>query len=202
MTRGEGDQDLDGVLVQAVERAGRPVPLVTLVASLPRTLKTPPGRVGERVAALCRQGRLAVWPGRPELIALEGRDAWIRSRILQTLHAAGPLTLSELNRRLGKSLARHRPAVLATLCEEGLVKRHPRLGRRVAYSLSPPDPGLYLRPGLEKLLRALERLGFSRTELWRALSALAGPPPAPGRSAGPAGPPAAGAAGSPARAEG
>lgn len=184
MTEREGDQEIDSFLLRAVERAGRPVPLVTLVASLPRSLKTPPGRVGERVAALSRQGQLAVWPGRPELIALESRDAWIRSRILQTLHAQGPLTLSDLNRRLGKSLARYRPAVLASLCEEGLVKRHPRLGRRVAYALAPPDPALYLRPGLEKLLRSLERLGFSRTELRRALASLvapAHPPPPPGR---------------------
>lgn len=175
----EGDRELDELLLRAVERAGQPVRLVKLVAALPKGYQKPPGRVGERVAALARDGRLYVWTGRPERIALETRDAWIRSRILQLLHASGPLTGAELGKRLGADLARDRGPVLAALCAEGLVRRHPRLGQRSPYALVPPDPVAYLRPGLEALMRSLERRGFSRAELWKALARLAPPPPAP-----------------------
>src|SRR5512143_2335851 len=94
------EQELDELIVRAVEHAGQPISLVKLAARLPRPLQRPPGRIGERVAALARCGRLHVWPGRPERIALETYDAWVRSTLLALFHSSGPLTPAEIDRKL------------------------------------------------------------------------------------------------------
>jgi hypothetical protein len=109
------------------------------------------------------------------------------------IHAAlqeGPLTLSQLRRKL-PDYARHlTDEVVRDQVEQGKLHRHPPAASRAGelYGLEPPDPRAPLRQELTKLFDRLQKqLGFSQAQLRAAASELlheewdapaASPPPA------------------------
>jgi hypothetical protein len=112
------------------------------------------------------------------------------------IHAAleeGPLTLSQLRRKL-PDYARHLTEdVVRDQVEQGKLHRHPPAASRAGelYGLEPPDPRAPLRQELTKLFdRVQKQLGFSRAQLraaslellheeeWDAPAAAPAPEPA------------------------
>lgn len=92
-------------------------------------------------------------------------------QLLRTALRAGPLTWSEIRRRLPAYAKVKAESVLEEQVARGRIHRHPpagRLGPR--YSLTPAEPYFYLRPELDALLRRLEGLGFSRKQLRESAS--------------------------------
>jgi len=78
-----------------------------------------------------------------------------------------PLAWPELRRKLPAYARTQAEAVLLDQVAQGLMHRHPPMGkrRRVLFGLHPPDAKDYLRSELERLFSALEQLGFSQSQL-------------------------------------
>jgi hypothetical protein len=79
----------------------------------------------------------------------------------------GPLSLSELRRRLPAYAVQPMEDVLREQVAQGLLHRHPRPGRRGGerFGISPPDAKEHLRPALASVFQKLQQLGFTRSHL-------------------------------------
>jgi hypothetical protein len=86
--------------------------------------------------------------------------------LLRMVLRQGPLPWSILRRRLPIYAQAQAEAVLKEQVSQGLLFRHPRMGRSAErYGLEPCDAKVYLRRELEQVFQRLSQLGFSRTQL-------------------------------------
>ncbi len=87
--------------------------------------------------------------------------------LLRSVLQDAPLALSELRRKLPAYAQAQAEAVLYEQVAQGLLYRHPRVGRRGSdrFGLQAADPKDYLRSELAKVFRKLEGRGFSQAQL-------------------------------------
>ena len=86
--------------------------------------------------------------------------------LLRAVLQQGPLPWSILRRRLPIYAQAQAEAVLKEQLSQGLLFRHPRMGRNAErYGLEPCDAKVYLRRELEGVFHRLEQLGFSQVQL-------------------------------------
>jgi len=78
-----------------------------------------------------------------------------------------PMAWSELRRKLPAYALPHAEGVLADQVAQGMLHRHPGIGKRAKerFAASPADAKAYLRPELAALFERLERLGFNQSQL-------------------------------------
>jgi hypothetical protein len=97
-------------------------------------------------------------------------DRGMTAHVAALLRAAleeGPLTASELRRKLPAYAQAPAPQVLDEQIAQGLLHRHPRAGTRGGerFGARPADPRDYLRDELPALFTRLASLGFGRPQI-------------------------------------
>jgi len=86
--------------------------------------------------------------------------------LLRSILQQGPLPWSILRRRLPIYAQAQAEAVLKEQLSQGLLFRHPRMGRNAErYGLEPCDAKVYLRREFERVFQRLGQLGFSQAQL-------------------------------------
>jgi hypothetical protein len=86
--------------------------------------------------------------------------------LLRSVLQQGPLPWSILRRRLPIYAQAQAETVLKEQLNQGLLFRHPRMGRNAErYGLEPCDVKEYLRRELERAFQRLDHLGFSQAQL-------------------------------------
>jgi len=86
--------------------------------------------------------------------------------LLRSILQQGPLPWSILRRRLPIYAQALAEAVLKEQLSQGLLFRHPRMGRNAErYGLEPCDAKVYLRREFERVFQRLGQLGFSQAQL-------------------------------------
>jgi hypothetical protein len=95
-------------------------------------------------------------------------------QLLRRILRDGPMTRSDLRRRLPAYARILADNVLDALLAHGRIHEHPSQSRRAASRLAlyPADPRLHLRPELDALFTRLARLGFRRCQLRDAALAV------------------------------
>lgn len=161
--------DLDTLLRKIVTKGLEPLTLNQIRRALPSGVRIPPAQLTGLLERLIKQGQLFVWPGRPPRYASHPFEAAVRERIIKVLEQYGPLTKAALAKKLPKSARPFLGRALDDLCRNGRVFKHPKLGRREPYGLTPPESLPYLRPKLESLMKTLQQQGFGSGALWAAL---------------------------------
>src|SRR5262245_30455288 len=161
--------DLVGAIRAVLAVSAKPLSLSGIRRALPVPLRSVPAEALAQV--LRRQVAAHVVVLYPRYRSLQDRY-WDRplavhlAQILRRILRAGPMTWSEIRRRLPGYAKVKAESILEEQIARGKLYRHPasgRLGPR--YATKPPEPSFYLRPQLNDLLRRLECLGFSRKQL-------------------------------------
>lgn len=197
-------------LVAAVQRvlADSPEPLTPskIRAELPSALR--PAGTDELTEVLRRQVAANVLYQYPRYRSQQDRfwDRPMPVHVVALLRAAleeGPLAWSDLRRKLPAYATAQAETVLAEQVAQGLLHRHPPLGKRGGerYGVRPPDPRDYLRPELTAVFHRLTPLGFSLAQLreaalellheeeWSAAPETQAPAATPPQAQAPAAPP-------------
>jgi hypothetical protein len=89
------------------------------------------------------------------------------AQLLREKLEEGPLSSSELRRKLPAYAHAQAEQVLDEQIAQGLLHRHPRAGSRGGerFGVRPPDPRDYLRQELPELFTRLASLGFTRPQI-------------------------------------
>lgn len=150
--------------------SAEPMTLVRIRAGLPAALR--PAELATLADGLRRQVSANVLYVYPKYRGPHERY-WDRpmqvhvASLVRVIVNAGPLSWSEIRRKLPEYARSHACSVLEDLLAGGVLHRHPPTKRRNGprFGLHRPDPKLYLRPELERAFAHLETLGFVRAEL-------------------------------------
>ncbi len=162
--------DLTEAVCGVLQASGEPLTPAKIRAHLPAALRRlGPEPLAEVLRRQVEAGVLyAYCPYRSQQPRFWGRPLpdHVAALVREAL-AGGPLTWSQLLRKLPEYAAPRADEALQALLTRGAVHRHPgaaRSGER--YGLTPPDPRGPLRPELARLFARLsERLGFSEARL-------------------------------------
>jgi hypothetical protein len=151
-------EELDALILKAIEQPNVPLSLTRLRKALPRAYRLTPAGLRARIEALRRAGSVHAWP-RATYGPRPFEDE-LRGRVLAVLALGRPMTRSEIQRavRIGGGRI---PAILRALVAEGRVHKHPRLGRRDPYAAAAAEPDPYVQALLHKVIAAVARQGFA-----------------------------------------
>jgi hypothetical protein len=167
--RQAGDDDLVSALERVLQTSSHPLTPAKIRAMLPAVFRT----VSEHalMERLHRQVAAHVFCQYPKYRSYNDRfwDRPMAVHISDLLRAAlevEPLPWSVLRRRLPVYAQAQAEAVLKDQIRQGLIFRHPRMGRGAErFGLRPADAKEYLRREIAALFLRLEELGFTRTQL-------------------------------------
>jgi hypothetical protein len=162
--------DLATAAQRVLAASDEPLTVSKLRARLPAALRTTD--LKELTDALERQVTAGVLYKYPKYRSQQDRywDRGMTTHVAHLLRAAlesGPLSSSELRRKLPAYAQSQAQQVLDEQLAQGLIHRHPRAGSRGGerYGVRPPDPRDYLRQELPELFTRLASLGFARPQI-------------------------------------
>lgn len=172
--RAKPDIDLAGAIGQILHASDEPLTLAKIRAALPASFR---GLTAEAVADMLeRQLAAQVFVLYPKYRGAQDRF-WDRPMrvhlewLLRGVLGQGPLTWSEIRKRLPDYAKVQSESVLEELVAHGKLHRHPPAGRRAGprFGLEAADPHPYVLPELNALFTRCERLGFGRAGVRAAL---------------------------------
>jgi hypothetical protein len=166
------------LLETVLTRVEGPLAAAAVRKALPLGKKPALKDVQARLRALVDAGRVYLWPGKAEKFSAVEARTLAREQVRQAL-ASGPATEGEVKKRVAKVVQSLVRTALTGLIAEGVVSRHPKLGKRLPYGLTPADPLDYLRPEVDAAIKKLRKLGFEEGDLRAAVRRLGGGVDAP-----------------------
>ena len=162
--------DLPTAIVRVLASASEPLTVSKIRAALPVNQRT---RSLEELTE-CLRGQVAanVLQQYPKYRSQQDRywdrpmPVHVAALIRETLEE-GPLSWSELRRKLPAYAQPQAESVLAEQIRQGMLFRHPALTKRAGerYGAQPPNPREYVQAELSMLFQRLEPLGFTQSQL-------------------------------------
>lgn len=195
MTEPAVEPDLVATVHRILQTSSEPMTVSKIRAQLPAGFRSV--SLEELAETLHRQAAASVIFQFPRYRSQQDRF-WDRpmpmhlANLLRDLLEEGPLPWSELRRKLPNYAQAQAEQVLEEQVAQGLLHRHPRLGRGgERFGTQPADAKTYLRILLPALFRDLAELGFAEAQVragalellhdeeWSATPAQASVEPAP-----------------------
>lgn len=163
------ETDLATAVQEILRASEEPLTVSKIRSQLPSALRSI--SVEELSSVLTRKVSAGVLSAYPKYRSQQDRF-WDRpmpvhiQRLLRDALQQGPLPWSELRRKLPAYAQAHAEHVLDEQVKQGVLHRHPRLGRGgERFGLRPADPKDYLRQELVEVFGRLEQLGFTQAQL-------------------------------------
>lgn len=163
-----GNDEVDALLENVLERAGEPLTAAAVRKALPAGRKPPVGELLRRLTALVASGRVHDWSGKSPKFSSVPARRYAVDQVLAIL-AQGPLTEAEIKSRVP---AAAKPLVKSALAELVAAKRvwtHPKRAGKLRCALSPPDAIDYVPDEIAAVVKKLAKLGFSEAAVRVAL---------------------------------
>ena len=179
-----GNSETKAILLKLVKNAAKPLSVKEATKNIPKLYALDEKGVVALLKELVNEGQISYWPiSRKPSYWHRDLVSYANERLMGLLNKPG--SRAQLRDLLAKELFGYPKSkvdklvgqLVSKLASEGKIFVHPRGGkvRSTKYSLSPPDPTLYMTPAkneLVKVIKKLEKAGLSARDVYEALGTM------------------------------